>query len=835
MDSPEPSKTAAAAAATATSTAASFSLAESAAVQESPVFNYINNLSPIGPVKTSLAVQGFPGINSPPLVFTSPRINPRIRSSFLERTRFPQLSNEEFSLKDGNQNDISALTDEAGSSNSRLLGGLVPCTDKAFDINTYVQEQPESQPICVDDFLVDAAKMGSADSRTNSPPHADDYIGSHESVNHIDGESKIENGIAMGAEKVEEGHKGKTSIDINKTFETDVNTSDDNVGYDQYLKAQPDSSAEIALDSQYAHRIMIEAGEHQRGIFRRCLQFDNLPQKTVKISDPCSFPESVDCVNSAASPIASEALEPISLNTQTQGCSQLHDSQNTENSTLKPPKPLGIGLHLNSIVNTVQGGCGARGSTISMKSAEIRNCSGEGSKIMGRIKYRVFDNFMKGSISSNVGEDILESIEESTLQGESSAHLALHNVKPMDNVVPLKLLECQSTPDHKRTSSSENVDGTSTSNQSSLKKKRKKTSDASDDDGCKRCNCKKSKCLKLYCDCFAAGIYCADLCACQGCFNKPEYEDTVMDTRQQIEAKNPLAFAPKVVQNTADSHSNVLQDNGVSVTPASARHKKGCNCKRSMCMKKYCDCYQANVGCSSACRCEGCMNTYGQKEDYDSFKGLVKTLVISGRVHGSSNEKLELVSCRGTHEHTELSHPHNMTPMTPSLQCSDHRNDESKSLFPSESPQSDHTMLSRIEISKRFITSSDNHELIHETTDILDLVSFDEEIENGNPLVVDESSRGDTVAAVIRAREHVYTGIRHLSSTGSFRWNSSPITPLINYRKKGVVDSVNSDDTPDILKDSSTPSNRVKVSSPNKKRVSPPHGNQKDSDCSSSA
>ena len=54
--------------------------------------------------------------------------------------------------------------------------------------------------------------------------------------------------------------------------------------------------------------------------------------------------------------------------------------------------------------------------------------------------------------------------------------------------------------------------------------------------------------LCSYCDCFAAGVYCAETCACQGCFNIPDYEDTVLETRQQIEARNPLAFVPKIVQ-----------------------------------------------------------------------------------------------------------------------------------------------------------------------------------------------------------------------------------------------------------------------------------------------
>ncbi|KAH8491081.1 hypothetical protein H0E87_023280 [Populus deltoides] len=65
----------------------------------------------------------------------------------------------------------------------------------------------------------------------------------------------------------------------------------------------------------------------------------------------------------------------------------------------------------------------------------------------------------------------------------------------------------------------------------------------------KRCNCKRSKCLKLYCECFAAGLYCIEPCSCLDCFNNPGHEGTVLETRGQIESRNPLAFAPKVIRN----------------------------------------------------------------------------------------------------------------------------------------------------------------------------------------------------------------------------------------------------------------------------------------------
>jgi hypothetical protein len=36
----------------------------------------------------------------------------------------------------------------------------------------------------------------------------------------------------------------------------------------------------------------------------------------------------------------------------------------------------------------------------------------------------------------------------------------------------------------------------------------------------KQCNCKNSRCLKLYCECFASGQYCEPgVCNCTNCFN----------------------------------------------------------------------------------------------------------------------------------------------------------------------------------------------------------------------------------------------------------------------------------------------------------------------------
>ncbi|CAM6047650.1 unnamed protein product [Sphagnum compactum] len=185
-------------------------------------------------------------------------------------------------------------------------------------------------------------------------------------------------------------------------------------------------------------------------------------------------------------------------------------------------------------------------------------------------------------------------------------------------------------------------------------------------ESCKRCNCKKSKCLKLYCECFAAGIYCVSSCACQECFNKPEFEETVLNTRQQIESRNPLAFAPKIVQ-AAKASPRTGED--TMDTPASARHKRGCNCKKSLCLKKYCECYQAGVGCSEGCRCEGCKNMYGRKEGTFLEEEKEGDQVFTSQEEPQADDPIELLNrMSGKSEQFRSTGNKNISPITPSFE-----------------------------------------------------------------------------------------------------------------------------------------------------------------------
>ena len=153
----------------------------------------------------------------------------------------------------------------------------------------------------------------------------------------------------------------------------------------------------------------------------------------------------------------------------------------------------------------------------------------------------------------------------------------------------------------------------------------------------KQCNCRRSNCLKLYCECFAAGIHCSVLCHCIECKNDgASRKNDEMRSRSltNIIDRNPNAFRPKLTAGLGGSEGGKSECDTQALKIDSRSQKdgitqgsrtRGCNCKKSSCLKKYCECFQATVYCSSSvCKCRQCKNIEGNELRESLIKKMIK-------------------------------------------------------------------------------------------------------------------------------------------------------------------------------------------------------------------
>ncbi|KAJ3669904.1 hypothetical protein LUZ60_010228 [Juncus effusus] len=473
--------------------------------EDSPVFSFINSLSPIQPVKST--VQAYQPLSY--AIFTSPHTNPQKAPRPPIRNDSTEASKTDISQKTFEPAEISQQTGLKCSLNE---ADKSVSFDSSPDLNTaYRNAFKTSFSADVSKTSIQRKSLFSSETMTEKNNNDDvaecdwEYLlsGSTDDLLLCDPETEEENN---GGEKLGNGDSFSDTFLMSNSQPNGLEDFD----------GQRDENQHSGDNNIMSFKVETQ---QQRGMRRRCLVFDP------SVSVP-----------SRGKMVSESPLKPK-----------------------KQPALPGIGLHLNSLTAT---------------SKDMMN-GGAVCLQMSQPKLLTIENNMESNNTENFDD-------ESSLA-----------IIPLDAAEP---------------------------SPSSPKKKRRK-GDSGDGEACKRCSCKKSKCLKLYCECFAAGVYCSEPCACQGCFNKPIHEETVLSTRKQIEFRNPLAFAPKVIR-TADSLQELIgEDSNSTPASASARHKRGCNCKKSSCLKKYCECFQGGVGCSASCRCETCKNTFGRREDILQMAG----------------------------------------------------------------------------------------------------------------------------------------------------------------------------------------------------------------------
>ncbi|KAI4369645.1 hypothetical protein MLD38_018066 [Melastoma candidum] len=569
--------------------------------EDSPVFNYLNSLSPIKPDKSTHVAQPFSSLTFAllPSIFASPQVNSHKESRFLKRSQELDLEN----AKDQSENEskvaaVNFANNTTGQNeNGTELPGKFYVTINAGETSISPADVIElSQTLKYDSGSPDC---NSTSPKENAECHPPD--GLHLLQHSEDHESK-EKGDAEGisGQNRELMQFSLDGLDLKSTDLLIFSSPNDASAFRGLVQISPDTSNGLlaSMVPNAAQHEMLTASENRRLLLHQASAVEQYETEghsflssESHFSNGDAQTEMDECFDKGKGG-DTKALVPYGSKMS----ADLHRGIRRRCLDFEPTQP-------NQKI------CD---SSLAVQQVTDNKESKDKRLILVKQGVTTEKRILPGiGLHLNALTSSSKTFKHETMLPDPSSQLSTadqDNLNPVNSenevdptVKSLPLME------YDPTCASMNYEEL---NQLSPRKKRHRDL-SGEPESCKRCNCKKSKCLKLYCECFAAGVYCIEPCACQDCLNKPIHEETVLATRKQIESRNPLAFAPKVIRSS-DTVAETWDE--INKTPASARHKRGCNCKKSNCLKKYCECYQEGVGCSINCRCEGCKNAFGTKD-----------------------------------------------------------------------------------------------------------------------------------------------------------------------------------------------------------------------------